>query len=199
MTLSAKTTSFALPTPFLRPTSPPPPHPPPGTPPSEPCCVAFSSPTRRLLAGPGYTAFAKFPFGTCFAHIEIPFNRNFEWAAFAVPCPSSLQPLYRCGRPSRAQPTPPSVESRPCIYKKQKKRERERERERERGGGKNGWKVDWEFIQRESGKWRVCLRGTHSARHRVSVVFDEQSKDIRLFRTGFCEGQAIQEKYVWFI
>lgn len=49
--------------------------------------------TKRLLHRTQATPFAKFPFGTCFAHIEIPFNRNFEWAArsplpLPAPCPS---------------------------------------------------------------------------------------------------------------
>lgn len=55
--------------------------------PTEPF-VLRSSPVRSAATTP----FAKFPFGTCFAHIEIPFNRNFEWAARSPPSPSSQSP-----------------------------------------------------------------------------------------------------------
>lgn len=39
----------------------------------------FVPPNPRSQAN---TELAKFPFGTCFAHIEIPFNRNFERIPF---------------------------------------------------------------------------------------------------------------------
>lgn len=58
---------------------PPSPNPPYGT-------VLRSSPVRSgYYSRTRATPFAKFPFGTCFAHIEIPFNRNFEWAARSSP------------------------------------------------------------------------------------------------------------------
>lgn len=67
----------------LRPRFHHPPPPLPGrvafVPPASPRYEAAAATPRPRLP------LAKFPFGTCFAHIEIPFNRNFEWAARTPP------------------------------------------------------------------------------------------------------------------